>query len=119
MYQQPMPQPRDEYERRNSSYTEPGSSTGYDEGYKANPQSNDQMADAIAQRLRYEFRTGMPPSTAPSAGHRLSLAIVSVEIVVALFRIILGLPSLIASAPPLPLFPLPSTITALTIHFNF
>ncbi len=49
MYQQPMPQPRDEYERRNSSYAEPGSSTGYDEGYKANPQYNDQLADAIAQ----------------------------------------------------------------------
>ena len=51
MYQEPIPQPRDEREWQSSSYTNRTDSSEYDGGYKGNPQNNDQLADAIAQRL--------------------------------------------------------------------
>src|SRR5690242_21953181 len=89
MYQEPIPQPRDEREWQSSSYTNPNTSSEYDGGYKGNPQYNDQLADAIAQRLRYEFRSMRQASSAMS-GQRLALAIVSIVMLVPLTAIILG-----------------------------
>src|SRR5260370_218061 len=86
---------------------------------KPNTQSNGQMADAIDQRLRYEFRTGMQPSTAPSAGQRLALAIVSVVILVPLLGIILGIASLSGWVAPLALILVCLTIIGINIAFNF
>lgn len=119
MYQQPMPQPRDEHERRNSSYADPVSSSGYDEGYAGNPQYSNQLADAIAQRLRYDFRTGMQPATVPSAGQRLALAIVSIVILVPLLGIILGTASLSGWVAPIALILVSLTIIGVNIAFNF
>ena len=58
MYQEPMPQPRDEREWQSSSYTNPTDSSEYDGGYKGNPQNNDQLADAIAQRIPAGTQSG-------------------------------------------------------------
>src|SRR5229473_2518321 len=76
MYQEPMPQPRDEREWQSSSYTNPTDSSEYDGGYKGNPQNNDQLADAIVRRLSYEFRSSMRQGSAALSGQRLALAIV-------------------------------------------
>ncbi len=90
MYQEPMPQPRDEREWQSSSYTNPTDSSEYDGGYKGNPQNNDQLADAIVRRLSYEFRSSMRQGSAALSGQRLALAIVSIVMLVPLTAIILG-----------------------------
>ena len=86
MYQQPMP--RDEREWQGSSYVPPGTNPEYNQGYRGDPQDKDQLAEAIAQRLRAEFHLGLQPSTHPSAGQRLALAIVSLVLLVPLVSII-------------------------------
>ena len=90
MYQEPIPQPRDEREWQSSSYTNRTDSSEYDGGYKGNPQNNDQLADAIAQRLHYEFRRVVRQGSAALSGQRLALAIVSMVMLVPLTAIILG-----------------------------
>ena len=90
MYQEPIPQPRDEREWQSSSFTNRKESSEYDGGYKENPQYNDQLADAIAQRLRYELRSGTRQASAALSGQRLALAIVSIVMLVPLTAIILG-----------------------------
>ena len=90
MYQEPMPQPRDEREWQSSSYTNRTDSSEYDGGYKGNPQNYDQLADAIVQRLHYEFRSSMRQGSAALSGQRLALAIVSIVMLVPLTAIILG-----------------------------
>lgn len=85
MYQQQVPQPRDErgWEGSESEY-------GIDHGNSL--QQNNQLADAIARRLQ----TQAPPMSMNrsaqmmSAGQRLALAIVSVAILVPLSAIALG-----------------------------
>src|SRR6266581_6767252 len=90
MYQEPMPQPRDEREWQSSSYSDRPAGSEYDGGYRANPQYDDHLVDAIVQRLRYENRNSTRPGTAASAGMRLALAIVSIVMLIPLTAIILG-----------------------------
>ena len=90
MYQEPIPQPRDEREWQSSTYANRTDSSDYDGGYKGNPQYNDQLADAIAQRLRHEFGSGPRQASAALSGQRLALAIVSIVMLVPLTAIILG-----------------------------
>ena len=90
MYQEPIPQPRDEREWQSSSYTNRTDNPEYDGGYKGNPQNNDQLADAIAQRLRYEFRKDIRHGSETLSGQRLALAIVSMVMLIPLTAIILG-----------------------------
>ena len=120
MYQQQMPQPRDEREwQSSSSYTNHGSGPEYGEGYRTNPQYNDPLVEAIVQRLRYEFRTGMRPPTVASAGQRLALAIVSVVMLVPLTGIILGTASFFGWITPLALITVFLAIIVINIAFNF
>jgi hypothetical protein len=117
MYQEPMPQPRDEREWQSSSYTNPTDSSEYDGGYKGNPQNNDQLADAIAQRLRYELRSSMRQST-NSSGQRLALAIVSIVMLIPLTAIILGTSVFAGWFAALALIFLFIAIIAINVVFN-
>ncbi len=118
MYQQPVPQPRDEREWQSSSYANPPGSPMYDEGYRSSPQYSDQLADAVAHRLRYGSGTGMQPATVPSAGQRLALAIVSVIMLVPLFGIILGTASFSGLIAPLAVILVCLTILGINLAFN-
>jgi hypothetical protein len=118
MYQQPVPQPRDEREWQSSSYANPSGGSAYNEGYRSNPQYNDQLADAIAQRLRYGSRTGMQPATVPTAGQRLALAIVSVVMLVPLVAIILGTTSYGGWITPIALLLVSLAIIVVNLAFN-
>jgi hypothetical protein len=119
MYQQEMPQPRDEREGPSSSYANRAGGPEYDGGYRGNPQYNDQLVDAIVQRLRYEFRSGMRPGTAASSGQRLALAIVSIVMLVPLTAIILGTSSFAGWITPLVLIFLFIAIVAINFAFNY
>ncbi|HVU66707.1 MAG TPA: hypothetical protein VHD63_06245 [Ktedonobacteraceae bacterium] len=95
MYQQQVPQPRDE---RSWSENTPG--VEYEAGYPAvPPQQANELADAIARRLQaqapssyqassFQRRNSLP---AISAAQRMALAIVSVAILVPLSAIALGI----------------------------
>jgi hypothetical protein len=93
MYQQQVPQPRDE-----NSWSVPN--LEYEEGYAGNHQQSDQLADAIARRLQAQApvnvqtpvhaQFGQPPAMI-LAGQRLALAIVSVVMLVPLAGIALGI----------------------------
>lgn len=117
MYQEPLPQPRDESEWQSSSSYGPGSSQ-YDGGYKGTPQYDDQLAEAIAQRLRYEFRSGSRQSSTALSGQRLALAIVSIVMLVPLTAIILGTSVLAGWFTPLLLIFLFIAIIAINVVFN-
>jgi len=118
MYQEPIPQPRDEREWQSSSYANRTESSDYDGGYKGNPQYNDQLAEAIAQRLRYEFRSGSRQASALS-GQRLALAIVSIVMLVPLTAIILGTSAFAGWFSPLLLIFLFIVILAINMVFNY
>jgi hypothetical protein len=93
MYQQQVPQPRDE-----NSWS--GTSPEYEAGYAGNLQQSDQLADAIARRLQAQAPSNIqtpagiqfsrPPSMV-TAGMRLALAIVSVVALIPLAGIALGI----------------------------
>jgi hypothetical protein len=94
MYQQQVPQPRDE-RPRNSSESE------YEVGYTGNLQQSDQLADAIARRLQAQTPSNvqLPPAvqfhpnpiSVVTAGMRLALAIVSVGALIPLAAITLAI----------------------------
>ena len=117
MYQEPIPQPRDEREWQSSSYTNRTESSEYDGGYKGSPQYNDQLADAIAQRLRNEFRSGPRQASVVLSGQRLALAIVSIVMLVPLTAIILGTSA--GWLAPLLLIFLFIAIVAINVVFNY
>jgi hypothetical protein len=119
MYQEPMPQPRDEREWQSSTYANRTGSSGYDDGYTGTPQYNEQLADAIAQRLRYEFRSGMRQGSGASAGQRLALAIVSIVMLVPLTAIILGTASFAGWITPFALIFLFLAIVVINLAFNY
>ena len=119
MYQEPVPQPRDEREWQSSSFTNSTDSSEYDGGYKGNPQYNDQLAEAIAQRLRYEFRSGMRQGSGASAGQRLALAIVSIVMFVPLTAIILGTAPFAGWITPFALIFLFLAIVVINLAFNY
>jgi hypothetical protein len=94
MYQQQVPQPRDEHEW---SENVPGAE--YEAGYSGQtPQQTNQLADAIARRLQaqapasYQASPFQPHSNplVVTAAQRLALAIVSVAVLVPLAAIALG-----------------------------
>lgn len=96
MYQQQVPQPRDEHE-----WSENTPVVEYEAGYTgtpASPQQTNQLADAIARRLQAQAPASLQnspfqPQANPfviSAGQRLALAIVSVSMLVPLAAIALG-----------------------------
>jgi hypothetical protein len=118
MYQEPIPQPRDEREWQSSTYSGRPAGSEYDDGYKGNPQYNDQLADAIAQRLRYELRSGMRQGSTTLSGQRLALAIVSIVMLVPLTAIILGNPVFAGWFTPLLLIFLFIAIIAINVVFN-
>jgi len=118
MYQQPAPQPRDEREWQSSSYANPPGGPAYDEGYRNTPQYIDQSAGAIAPGLQYGARTGMQSATAPTAGQRLALAIVSIVMLVPLFGIILGTASFSGLIAPLAVILVCLTILGINLAFN-
>lgn len=128
MNQQPMPQPRDEYERQSSTYEnyvgDLQHNEGYranpqeNEGYRGNPQANDPLVESIVQRLRYEFRFGMKSSTAASSNQRLALAIVSIVMLVPLTAIILGTSSFAGWISPLVLIMVFLGIFGINFLFN-
>jgi len=119
MYQEPIPQPRDEREWQSSSYTNRNESSEYDGGYRVNPQYNDQLADAIAQRLRNEYRSGPRQSSVVLSGQRLALAIVSIVMLVPLTAIILGTSTFAGWFAPLLLIFLFIVILAINVIFNY
>ena len=119
MYQEPIPQPRDEREWQSSSYTNRNESSEYDGGYRVNPQYNDQLADAIAQRLRNEFRSGPRQTSVVLSGQRLALAIVSIVMLVPLTAIILGTSTFAGWFAPLLLIFLFIVILAINVVFNY
>ncbi len=119
MYQEPIPQPRDEREWQSSSYANRTENPEYDGGYKGNPQYNDQLADAIALRLRNEFRSGPQQVTSSVSGQRLALAIVSIVMLVPLTAIILGTSSFAGWFAPLLLILVFIMILAINVIFNF
>lgn len=82
MYQQQMPQPRDE------SWS--GPHLEYEAGYTGDFQQSEQLADAVARRLQIPTATNMRSSTT-LAGQRLALAIVSVAVLIPLTAITLGI----------------------------
>ncbi len=118
MYQEPIPQPRDEREWQSSTYANRTDSPDYDSGYKANTQNNDQLADAIAQRLRYDFSRNSQLSSNVS-GQRLALAIVSIVMLVPLTAIILGTAGMTGWFAPFLLGFLFIVILAINLIFNF
>jgi hypothetical protein len=119
MYQEPIPQPRDEREWQSSSYTNRTESPEYDGGYKGNPQYNDQLADAIALRLRNEFRSGPQQASSTLSGQRLALAIVSIVMLVPLTAIILGTSAFAGWFTPMLMIFLFIVILAINVIFNF
>ena len=119
MYQEPIPQPRDEREWQSSSYANRKESSEYDSGYKGNPQANDQLADAIAQRLRHEFGSGAQQASTTLSGQRLALAIVSIVMLVPLTAIILGTSAFAGWFTPFLLVFLFIIILAINIIFNY
>ena len=119
MYQEPIPQPRDESEWHSSSYANRPEGSDYDGGYKGNPQYNDQLAEAIAQRLRYEFRSSSRQTSASLSGQRLALAIVSIVMLVPLTAIILGTSAFAGWFTPFLLVFLFIVILAINIIFNY
>ena len=90
MYQQQVPQPRDE-EHWGSSGSE------YEAGYAGNLQQSDQLADAIARRLQAKAPSSIQTPTfhqnptTVTAGMRLALAIVSIGALIPLAGITLGI----------------------------
>ncbi len=95
MYQQQMPQPRDEHEWSGNS-----PEAEYEAGYGGiPPQQINQVADAVARRLQAQTPSpvqgsAFQPHQNPlliSAGQRLALAIVSVAVLVPLAGIIFGI----------------------------
>ncbi len=118
MYQEPIPQPRDEREWQSSSYTNRTERSDYDDGYRGYPQSSDQLADAIAQRLQPQFASHQQASTSLS-GQRLALAIVSIVMLVPLTAIILGTASMTGWIAPFLLGFLFIVILAINLIFNF
>ncbi len=116
MYQESIPQPRDE---RESTYSGRPAGSEYGEGYKGPSQSTDQLADAVAQRLRYEFRGGMRPGMAASSGQRLALAIVSIVMLVPLTAIILGTSAFAGWITPLVLILVFTAIVIINLAFNY
>jgi hypothetical protein len=118
MYQEPMPQPRDEREWQSSTYSNRPAGSEYD-GYKGNSQYTDQLADAIAQRLRYEFRSGMQQRSTTLSGQRLALAIVSIVMLVPLTAIILGTAPFTGWFTPFVLVFLFIAIIAINVAFNY
>ena len=119
MYQEPIPQPRDEREWQSSTYSGRPAGSEYDGGYKGNPQYTDQLADAIAQRLRYEFRSGMRQGSPALSGQRLALAIVSIVMLVPLTAIILGTSTFAGWFTALVLIFLFIAIIAINVAFNY
>jgi hypothetical protein len=119
MYQEPIPQPRDEREWQSSSYANRTESSDYDGGYKGSPQYNDQLAEAIAQRLRYDFRHRPRQASDSLSGQRLALAIVSIVMLVPLTAIVLGTSAVAGWFAPLLLVFLFIVILAINIIFNF
>ena len=118
MYQEPIPQPRDEREWQSSSYANRTESSNYDGGYQGNPQYNDQLADAIAQRLRNEIRSGPRQASVVLSGQRLALAIVSIVMLVPLTAIILGTSVFAGWFAALALIFLFIAIIAINVVFN-
>lgn len=95
MYQQQVPQPRDEREWSGSS-----PEAEYEAGYTGTPpQQTNQLADAIARRLQAQAPSSLQASPfqprqnplVASAAQRLALAIVSVAVLVPLAAISLGI----------------------------
>jgi hypothetical protein len=119
MYQEPIPQPRDEREWQSSSYANRTDSSNYDGGYQGNPQYSDQLADAIAQRLRHELRSGTQQASTTLSGQRLALAIVSIVMLVPLTAIILGTSAFAGWFTPFLLIFLFIIILAINIIFNY
>jgi hypothetical protein len=118
MYQEPMPQPRDEREWQSSSFPNQTASSDYDGGYRGNPQYSDQLADAIAQRIRYDLRSNSQQASSMS-GQRLALAIVSIVMLVPLTAIILGTAAMTGWFAPFLLGFLFVIILAINLIFNF
>ena len=96
MYQQQMPQPRDEHE-----WSVSNPEAEYGAGYTGvPPQQTNELADAIARRLQAQAPASLQ-APAPfqvrrnpfmvSAGQRLALAIVSVAVLIPLSAIALGI----------------------------
>lgn len=95
MYQQQVPQPRDEHEWSGSN-----PEAEYEAGYTGtSPQQANQIADAIARRLQAQAPSSFQGSSflprqnpfVVSAAQRLALAIVSVAVLVPLAAISLGI----------------------------
>ncbi|HYB01321.1 MAG TPA: hypothetical protein VED37_13975 [Ktedonobacteraceae bacterium] len=118
MYQEPIPQPRDEREWQSSSYANQTASSDYDSGYRGNQQYTDQLADAIAQRLRSDLRSNSRQDTSLS-GQRLALAIVSIVMLVPLTAIILGTAAMTGWFAPFLLGFLFVVILAINLIFNY
>jgi hypothetical protein len=119
MYQEPIPQPRDEREWQSSSYSNQTASSDYDGGYRGNPQYTDQLADAIAQRLRSDLRSNSRQVTSSMSGQRLALAIVSIVMLVPLTAIILGTAAMTGWFAPFLLGFLFVVILAINLIFNY
>jgi hypothetical protein len=119
MYQEPIPQPRDEREWQSSTYSARPAGAEYDDGYKGTSQATEQLADAIAQRLRYEFRSGMQQKSSNLSGQRLALAIVSIVMLVPLTAIILGTSTFAGWFTPFVLIFLFIAIIAINVAFNY
>ena len=118
MYQEPIPQPRDEREWQSSTYSNQTASSDYDGGYRGNQQYTDQLADAIAQRLRSDLRSNSRHDTSMS-GQRLALAIVSIVMLVPLTAIILGTAAMTGWFAPFLLGFLFVVILAINLIFNY
>ena len=119
MYQEPIPQPRDEREWQSSSYANQTASSDYDSGYRGNQQYTDQLADAIAQRLRSDLRSNSRQVSSAMSGQRLALAIVSIVMLVPLTAIILGTAAMTGWFAPFLLGFLFVVILAINLIFNY
>lgn len=95
MYQQQMPQPREEHE-----WSGPAPEAEYEAGYGGiPPQQINQLADAFARRVQAQAPSTFQPAPFQphqnpmliSAGQRLALAIVSVAVLIHLAGITLGI----------------------------
>jgi hypothetical protein len=119
MYQEPIPQPRDEREWQSSPYSNQTGSSDYGGGYQGNPQYSDQLADAIAKRIRYDLRGNPQQVSSSMSGQRLALAIVSIVMLVPLTAIILGTAAMTGWFAPFLLGFLFVIILAINLIFNF
>lgn len=120
MYQQQVPQPRDDREWSGSPEAE------YEAGYAsnpANPQQTNQLADAIARRLQAQtpstlqapsFPLGQNPAQI-TANQRLALAIVSVVMLIPLSGVTLGI---LGAVGLIPLIILGVIILGVNVVFN-